>query len=269
MSGDTWSDEDEANWQREVQALFSQKLEEAFQQHDDPLEVGNQLGDLLKTLEKDIAKLVILRAVHKWASKEHLPEWKKILDDETMLEELRAIGTSIANTMRPLAGNTFASWVSRVLNASFDHHELPMRCMTRGELKQSLSKKFVVVDKGQRIDLKPDIDLVVVYKKDKKDVPLAIVSAKTTLAERVMQTINWTRYKKDERLPQDVRDIKLYLVTAWETFLEGDVNRGRVQELDGVYVCNTKFEPHGNIKPFRLLLEDLKALLPSEAISSS
>ncbi|MCS6830159.1 MAG: BsaWI family type II restriction enzyme [bacterium] len=187
-----------------------------------------------------------------------------------MLLELRAIGTSIANTMRPLAGNTFSAWVSELLNKSFESRSLPMRSFTTGPLKVGLSKKFVIREGDQRIDLRPDIDIVVAYQSpNRQAVPLAIISAKTTLAERVMQTINWTRYKTDERLPEEVRSIKLYLVTAWETFAESDVNRERVQELDGVYVCNTKFQRYGNIKPFEEMLDDLKSLLPDEAISSS
>jgi hypothetical protein len=61
------------------------------------------------------------------------------------------------------------------------------------------------------MDFKPDIDIVALH--SETDTPLAILSAKTTLAERVMQTINWKRYK--DQLPRDVRDVRLYLVTTW------------------------------------------------------
>ncbi len=268
MSEDLWSEQDEAGWRSEIESLFGRTLQEALQQYDDPLAVGDRLGDLLKALEKDAAKLVVPRAVRKWASVKNRSEWEKVLQDETMLSDLRAIGTSIANTMRPLAGNTFASWVSEVLNASFRHYELPMSCVTRGKIKKDLSRRLVIESEEQQISLKPDIDMVIVHVTGgRQRVPLAIVSAKTTLAERVMQTINWKRYVT--QLPEDVRNIKLYLVTAWEIFPEGDVNRERVQELDGVYVCNTDFQQYGNIKPFSSLLEDLKLLLPPEATSSS
>ena len=99
-------------------------------------------------------------------------------------------------------------------------------------------------------------DLVIVA----DETPLVILSAKTTLAERVMQTINWNRYK--ERLPDELRNIRLFLVTAWETFEPGSVNRERVQELDAVYVCNSQATLYGNIKRFSAIVEDLARLVP-------
>jgi len=254
-----WTDEDEQQWKEQIAELFSRKLQEALSQCNNPLEVGNRLGDVLKGVELEAVKLVVPRAVRKWASKENLPQWEKILKDETMLSELRAISTSVANTLRPLAGNTFAQWVMDVLNATFQQQGLPLRCVTKGKVKSELSKRLVVhsATGGRTMDFKPDIDIVALH--SETDVPLAILSAKTTLAERVMQTINWKRYK--DQLPQDVRNVRLYLVTAWETFPAGDVNRERVQELDGVYVCNTQAQPYGNIKPFAEIVKDLAALI--------
>lgn len=257
---DAWTDENEQQWKEQVAELFSRKLLEAFRQFGNPLEVGNRLGDVLKGVELEAVRLVVPRAVRKWASKKSLPQWEEILKDETMLLELRAISTSVANTMRPLAGNTFAQWVTDVLNKTFEQQGLPLRCVTKGKVKSELSKRLIVrsATGGRTMDFKPDIDIVALH--SETDVALAILSAKTTLAERVMQTINWKRYK--DQLPRDVHNVRLYLVTAWETFPAGDINRERVQELDGVYVCNTQAQPYGNIKPFAAIVEDLKALIP-------
>jgi len=114
-------------------------------------------------------------------------------------------------------------------------------------LKNTLGKEFVnrVGKRGVR-DYKPDIDIVLV-RTDLNNKPVVILSAKTTLAERIMQTITWSRYLK----------IPIMLVTAWETF-ESGTNRERVQELDGVYVCNTKVKEYGNIKRFSKIAGDLK-----------
>lgn len=89
--------------------------------------------------------------------------------------------------------------------------------------------------------------------------PVAILSAKTTLAERVLQTITWKRYR--DQLPKQVRAIRIFLVTAWETFETDSANRSRVQELDGVYVCNANANFQDHIKPFSALIQDLEKLL--------
>ncbi|MEK7396853.1 MAG: hypothetical protein AAB116_07930, partial [Candidatus Poribacteria bacterium] len=72
-------------------------------------------------------------------------------------------------------------------------------------------------------------------------------------------TISWHNYLKT--MPQEIHDIKLFLVTAWEKFDKDSVNRNRVQQLDGVYVCNTDVIEFGNIKLFSKIIDDFKALL--------
>lgn len=256
----SWTDEDEKQWKQQIRQLFEAKLEQALQTYGSPLEVGNRLGDVLRELEVEAAKLVVPRSVGKHALPENLLRWADLLTDEEMLLDLRKVSTSIANTMRPLAGNKFAEWITKVLNLAFTQQDIPLYCVTKGKIKQELTRRLVVppIDGSQKQDYKPDIDIVAVHRNT--DSPLAILSAKTTLAERVMQTINWKRYK-DQILPADLHHIRIYLVTAWEVFPAGSVNRDRVQELDGTYVCNTQATYYGNIKPFSSIIEDLRALI--------
>lgn len=179
-----WTKAEEAQWKEQIKELFATKLNEAFAYYGDPLEVGNHLGEILKSVEADAVRLVVPRAAQKWASPENRELWEDIVRDEQKLFELRVIGTSVANTLRPLAGNTFAEWVTQVLNMSLEEKQIPVRCITKGPIKQALGKRLIVQD----LDYKPDIDIVVV--RVPSDQPIAIISAKTTLAERVMQTIN-------------------------------------------------------------------------------
>jgi hypothetical protein len=270
VSEETWTDENEEKWRNECHSLFERKLKEALQQTTNPLEVGNRLGDILKELETDAAQLVIPRAVYKWAKPEHLALWEPILQDESTLSELRSIGTSIANTMRPLAGNVFAHWVAEVLNQAFECYSLPLKCTTKGKIKAELSKNLTIKQGQEQVSLKPDMDMVIVHPakaKPKQQRALVIISAKTTLAERVLQTITWKRYMA--QVPEEVRHIRVFLVTAWETFPENDINRQRIQELDGVYVCNMSVQPYGRIKPFSAIIADIKELIPAELNASS
>jgi hypothetical protein len=253
-----WTEDEEEEFKIEKKALFSEKYKEALERYaDDPLEIGNHLAELLRELERDAVELITPRAVKKWASRETLPRWEEMISDEDILLELRAIGKSITNSLRPLAGNAFAQWIAETLNRAFHHQSLSLMCVTKGKIKEQLSKRLIV----RGIDYKPDLDIVVVRTTllGAFEDPIAVISAKTTLAERVMQTINWRRFL--HLLPEDVRNIRVYLVTAWETFEGKQANRDRVQELDGVYVCNSEVREYGKIKRFSKLIDDLRVLI--------
>ena len=254
-----WTQKEEDNWKKSKELFFDKKIEKALKQYRNPLIAGDKLGQLLRDSEKEAVDFTTPRAVKKWASKETLGKWEIVLKDKKMLAELRVIGRSIANTLRPLAGHKFSQWVCKVLNESFEYYGLPLECTTKGKIKKSIAKKLIVKKKGKTIeDFKPDIDIVVLKKIDEKRIPLAIISAKTTLAERIMQTINWRRYIR--HLPKEVSRLKIYLVTAWEDFKSG-TNRERVQELDGVFVCNEDVLEYGKIKKFSKILEEFKKIL--------
>ncbi|MEK7500981.1 MAG: BsaWI family type II restriction enzyme [Patescibacteria group bacterium] len=249
MKNSNWNRKQESEFKEVIKKFFDDKISAALNGNKNPLQVGDGLSNLLKNSDKDVVKMITPRAVRKWASARTFPKWHRILKDPQMLIELREIGKSIANTMRPLAGNNFALWVVAILNRYFEQQNIPLRALASGKLRNALAKEFIhkVGKRGVR-DYKPDVDIVLV-RTDLRNKPIAIISAKTTLAERIMQTISWSRYLK----------IPILLVTAWETF-ESGTNRERVQELGGVYVCNTKVKEYGNIKRFSKIAEDLKKI---------
>lgn len=204
-----WDKNQEDEFKAIVKKFFSEKIEKVLSKSDNPLHVGDNLGAILKNSDEEMVKIVTPRAVKKWASAETLSKWEKILEDPQMILELRIIGRSIANTMRPLAGNNFALWVAKVLNAHFLKSTIPLKAITSGKIKGDLNKELIVKQKGLRgtRDYKPDIDIVLV-RTDKDNLPVAIISAKTTLAERVMQTISWSRYIKTA--PMRSKSMKIF-----------------------------------------------------------
>ena len=250
-----WNPDLEKEFKETIHTYFNEKINNELNSKN-ALKVGDNLGQLLKNSEEDIVKIITPRAVKKWASPETLPLWEEFLKNEQMILELREIGKSIANSMRPLAGNNFAIWVTKVLNKAFENEKLPISASTTGEAKKALNKAIDEFSKSNK-SFKPDIDIVVV--KSENIEIIAIISAKTTLAERVMQTISWNNYL--QTLPKDIQKIKLFLVTAWETFDKESANKERVQQLDGVYVCDTNVVEYGNIKKFSKIIEDIKELL--------
>ena len=249
-----WNNALEKEFKETIRNYFNNKINEYIETSDNYIEVGNNLAQILKSSEENIVKIITPRAVKKWASAETLPLWEEFLKNERMILELRGIGKSIANSMRPLAGNNFAMWVTKILNKTFQNEKLPLLAVTSGEVKQKLNKTF----NKYNTNFKPDIDIIVANLTDNLK-PIVIISAKTTLAERVMQTISWHNYFKT--IHQEIQDIRLFLVTAWETFDKDSTNRDRVQQLDGVYVCNPNVQEFGNIKLFSKIINDLKALL--------
>ncbi len=260
-NNENWLLDTERKWLATKEKFFSDQLKKALTVYNYPLIVGNKLAQILKDSEVEAVKMVIPRAIRRWASPKTVTKWQEIIKDDQMLTELREIGKSIANTLRPLSGNTFTQWVCQVLNLTFKNKKLPIECVTSGSIKKQLTKDLVlkagIAGVGTR-DYKPDIDIIVLKITGTTKKPVAIISAKTTLAERVMQTINWHRYL--EQLPSNLRNLKLYLVTAWDTF-ESGTNRERVQELDGVYVCNETVKEYGNIKLFSKIINDLVKLI--------
>lgn len=251
----SWNDELEKEFKNTIKTYFDDKISSSLSK-DDALEIGDNLAALLKGSEEDIVKIITPRAVKKWASPETLPLWEKFLENDKMILELREIGKSIANSMRPLAGNNFAIWVTKVLNKAFEDEKLPLNATTTGEAKKALHKAIDEFAKNNK-SFKPDIDIVVVS--SPTATVLAIISAKTTLAERIMQTISWHNYL--QTLPKEIQNVQLMLVTAWETFEKDSANRERVQQLDGVYVCNPDVHEYGKIKKFSKIIDDLKTLL--------
>lgn len=250
MNNSNWDKIKEVEFKDLIKKFFEEKIGKELNGVKDILKVGDILSDILKNSDQDVVKMIIPRAISKWASEKTFPKWMKIIKDPQMVVELREIGKSIANTMRPLAGNNFALWVAAILNKYFQQKNIPLQALTSGKIKNLLSKELENKAGKRGVKYyKPDIDIVLV-RTDLNNKPVAIISAKTTLAERIMQTISWSRYLK----------MPVMLVAAWETF-ESGTNRERVQELAGVYVCNTRVKEYGNIKRFSRISEDLEKFL--------
>ncbi len=226
--------------------------------------VCDSIGYKLRDCREMVYKSIVPNIIKKSTSEESCNKWIDLIKDPKMLEELGKIGVSIANTLRPVAGNTFADWVCKSLNGSFTKEGLSLRCETSGKYKKIINdylkelKEVVNQETGELIlmDQKPDIDIVL-YNPSLEGINsiLAILSCKTTLAERVMQTISWKNYISNVLSS----DIPVYLVTAWEDFKSDTVNKERVQSLAGVFVCNENVTEFGNIKKSSKMVDVFKS----------
>lgn len=247
---------DEKEYKKQIDQIRLNKLSEAKERYGIE-NLGDKLGEVLENTATDVVKLVVLRSARKFLKDESYQAVKNLIDSGTLsIQELWDLSTSIANTLRPLAGHTFTQWLAGLLNAVFEKGNAPLMATTKGEVKNALARQLERVDaEGRMQDLKPDIDIVVYDKRNNK--PLLIISCKTTLAERVMQTIRWNEFIS--LLPAEAR-VKVFLVTAWEEFKD-QTKRNRVSSLDGVYATNEKVRVGGNIKRFNQIYADIRNLL--------
>lgn len=222
------------------------------------LALSDHIGEVLSSSANEVAELVVLRSAKKNINDEAFDMINNLLEKKLLsTRELWKFSISVANTLRPVAGNIFTSWVCLILNEGFKENNLSLIAITKGKIRKELSNKLKYTDSRKRIvDMKPDIDIVVYTKTD--DNPIAIVSCKTTLAERVLQTLRWKQ--QVEQLPGEVGMLKIFLVTAWETFKE-QTNRARVSVLDGVYAANENVIEGDNIKRLSCIFDDLKKLV--------
>lgn len=112
--------------------------------------------------------------------------------------------------------------------------------------------------------LLPDADLIIYNPQNWE--AIGIVSCKSTLRERIAQTLYWNLKLKSD--PYTIH-IKCFLVTPDE---DGDLLRGldsnpsrdRIiveHELDGVYTLRDDIEESEKVKPFPKFFEDLKEVL--------
>jgi len=197
---------------------------------------------------------VVPRAISKHADSKTAEELTQLIDRRPdAVEALREIGVSVANSLRPLAGNRFTKMVSQILSKQLEPQGIA--CATHGDIKQRVSRGLLVESPDGERDLKPDIDIVVYDMATEK--VIAIVSCKTTLAERIMQTVRWKEAMVN--VPSQYRDVKVFLVTAWDTF-DNPTQRNRARTLDGAYACNEDVVEDDRIKRFDKLAADIVAL---------
>ena len=72
-----------------------------------------------------------------------------------------------------------------------------------------------------------------------------------------MQTIRWRESLTG--LPEEFKNVKVFLVTAWEKF-ENSIHRNRAHQLDGAYSCNLDVREDNKVKRFDKLVGDLTKL---------
>lgn len=245
----------EAEFKGFIDRLFDKVLEKNIQKYGIE-KVGLHLGEILKGMDGEVVSKVVPRAIEKHTNGKVKNALLRLSRNEPdFIPQIRKVGVSVANSLRPIAGNRFTLMVARVLKPQLN--ALGLECVTSGSIKSRLNKALVVKGDDGEVNLKPDIDIIVYKAGTSPEKVLAILSCKTTLAERLMQTVRWRESLNG--LPKEYQGIKVFLVTAWETF-ENPTQRSRARQLDGAYCCSENISEDSKIKRFDRLVGDLKRL---------
>ena len=165
-------------------------------------------------------------------------------------------------------GSCFEKLLQYILAGSIEDLDLKVvngNRLDSRRLSQALDtvKRNVLVDFGEFGMRLPDVDLVV-YDPENLRV-IAIISSKTSLAERVAQTGYW-KLKLLES--ENTKHIKVYLITpdrGKNLTRLNPANKSRViaeVELDGTYVLTTEsLEESDKVKLFEHFIEDFKQVI--------
>jgi hypothetical protein len=222
-------------------------------------EIADNLGEFLIGIKPEVSISVIKGCIDKHVPLDKREIFNQLLSNPELLEIFNKVNVSYSNTMKPLAGGQFAELVCSTLNDMFVEADLNLRCSTSGKYKKIITD--LLNKKSESKYNKPDIDIVL-YDSSKFDESaiLGIISCKTTLAERVGQTINWKDYLTESL----GSTLPVYLVTSgWGEELNNpnNINRERVQALSGVFVTSENTIEYGNIKKLSSALEEFKKLI--------
>lgn len=240
-----------------IESYFEEELNKNIEKYTIE-KVGLHLGDILAGMAVNVVEKVVPRAIEKHSSGEVKNQLLKLSKQyKDFNQQIRVIGVSIANSLRPIAGNRFTLMVANILKPQLN--KIGLDCVTSGIVKTKLNKMLIVTTDAGDQDLKPDLDIIV-FEKENTDNIVAVISCKTTLAERVLQTIRWKEAMST--LPPELKKIKIFLVTAWEKF-DNSTHRSRVHQLDGAYSCNEDVKEDTKVKKFDKLVPDLVKIFMS------
>ena len=169
---------------------------------------------------------------------------------------------------RSFIGNNFEKLLQHIITEAIESHEV--KIINGSKLKrQRLSPELDAIKENLTVNyegfggLLPDADIVV-YNPEELRI-IAVISSKTSLRERVVQTSYW---KSKFLAREHSAHIKVYLITP-----DRDKDLTRIDparkpriiaetDLDGTYVLTTEeLEESDKVKLFEHFIEDLKQVI--------
>lgn len=249
---------EEEKYKKELEEVFERAFVEGLKKYPTTEALLDNLGSVLGRSEAEVVKLVVPRSIRKKADEKFAKKFLALIEeDPEAIEVIREVGVSIANTLRPIAGNRFTDFVKKSIEGPLGKAQIG--CTTKGKMKSMLKERFNEATQKMREgqgengggELKPDIDIVCYD--IQRERPFLIISCKTTLAERLLQTVSWANLIRAAR---ERSDIRIFLVTAWDDFKE-PTQRARAHALDGAYAANTNVVEDDKVKRLSRIIDDI------------
>ncbi len=169
---------------------------------------------------------------------------------------------------RSFIGKNFEKLLQYIITEAIESHGVKVingSTLNRKRLSQELGavKQNLTINYGRFGGLLPDADIVI-YKPEKTRV-IAVISSKTSLRERIVQTSYW---KSKFQSGENTKHIKVYLITPdkdKDLTRMDPAERQRViaeTDLDGTYVLTAEaLEESNKVKLFEHFIEDLKQVI--------
>ena len=123
-----------------LDSIFQKKIDDSIKKYGID-KVGNHLGNILSSMAAEVVDKVVPRAIEKHTSGEIKKNLLQLIkDNKEYIPALRKVGVSVANSLRPIAGNRFTSLVSSILKPQLN--DIGLDCVTSGNIKIELNKKL-------------------------------------------------------------------------------------------------------------------------------
>jgi hypothetical protein len=226
-----------------------------------PKETGNNLNELLNMLFNKVTKEIMVQCKNKWVQSHLLDDETKVklgnlsttdelfsllIDNSIIMHTMSSISNSFSQVKKSFNGGIFADSVREILNEGFKTMGLHLKAHTRGNVISSFKKRLSSFTNG----LKPDIDLIIENTLTKEII--CIVSCKTSLFERITQTITW-------KSKLEIGGYSLPIIVVTQHKFSG-INIDRVKYLDATFVCDSEMNESEKIFRFEKIFNYLSKI---------
>lgn len=226
-----------------------------------PKETGNNLNLLLNRSFNNVTQQILIQCKNKWVQHSLLDtETKTKLETVSTIDELFlllisksdlmntlvSVANSFSQVKKSFSGGIFADSVREILNEGFKVMGLPFKAHTSGGVISEFKKKLSYLTDG----LKPDVDMVI--ENTLTGEIICIISCKTSLFERITQTITW-------KTKLEIGGCPLPIVALTQQSF-GGINIERVKSLDATFVCDPTMNEYEKIFKFEKIFDYLSKI---------
>jgi hypothetical protein len=212
----------------------------------------------LNSLFDNVTQQLLIQCKNKWVQSQLIDEETKsklvdvsttdelfslLIGNSNIMDTLVSISNSFSQVKKSFNGGIFADSIRAILNEGFKIMGLPLKAHTSGNVISKFKKKLSSITDG----LKPDVDMVIENTSTKGII--CIISCKTSLFERITQTITW-------KSKLEIGGCFLPIVAVTQHKF-GGINIHRVKSLDATFVCDPEMGESEKIFKFEKIFNYL------------